>query len=596
MTNRNDYGAGTAGAPPYSNTVGENVGSGASSVLGQSSTGALTGLSATGQPQIPLGLSNPRGKHIFIGDSLTFQGSGRASSIFNGTLWRFATSIVTTNLGGSNNWVIDGMIQATATTASSSLLRTDGNGYLQYAYNGDSYGPLVNAAKNGGWILLNSGSPGLPQLLVRVRGATVPPTVAGSGAVTCSGNPVINDWNPMGFVTWVAGALSDTFSDYECWGITGSTTSDILKFTPQVLAGAPNTGQRNIEAVTLLCGINDASTVSNAATGEAMANKAFANIVNIIALCQNAGVRRIYVGDIFPYPGAAGAAIQQYATLLSTMVKAYCRITQGCVFWSAWDMMSSPTSAAGNASRTGVFNPADNLHLMPYGAYVASTALVPLIKKDYSVERGRKVALDVYDSVLNIGCWNTNPTLRGTAGTVTGGGNITGTAPDGWTLQMVAGSVTQTCTSSFVAASDLGSSYYTLTVAAATLNDAHDLLQVVNVPAGVSVGSYFRITSDQIMGAMANSGLAIYEIFAVSNGNIQSAFLMQFPVLNRNIATFAGTENAELKLQSEPMQLVTGVTSFTLRIRLGADPVGGSTGTISYPNIRIESCPGPIYP
>lgn len=62
----------------------------------------------------------------------------------------------------------------------------------------------------------------------------------------------------------------------------------------------------------------------------------------------------------------------------------------------------------------------------------------------------------------------------------------------------------------------------------------------------------------------------------------------------RNVNTFS-TELPVLYLQSEPQILLTGTTSFTLAIRVGADAASG-TGVMGFRNFRIEACNGPVYP
>lgn len=544
------------------------------------SNGNVTGLiSPSGN--VPLPLTNTRKRFAFVGDSLTYGGSGRATSVFNGQTWMNSASIVLTNLG-AGKWLNYGMVDGTASTGTTSSIQTDGHGNLQWSYNGDSYGPYVNVS-NGGWYILQSGT-SKTKILVAVRGGTTPPSAA-TGAVTLSGLKTINDWGLLGYASFVAGQLNDTFSDYECWGITGAVSADILKFLPQVLA-------TNVEAVSLLIGVNDIGGLSSPTAGqcEVVAANAIANIKASINLCV-AAARRVYVGDIFPYPGASNTTAEHYLALVSTAIEAYCKQTPGAVFWSSYDRMINSDNFT-VSGKTGVYNPSDNLHLMPYGSFMASLDLVSLVQRDYSVERPRKCTIDVYDSVLGVGAWNTNPALRGTGGTVTGGGNITGTCPDSWTIAL-SGS-TQACTTSFTPATDYGISWYTLSVSGATAGDYHGVTQTVSVPSGIAVGSYFRLTCEMQFGACGGAGLAIMQIQANSNGNAQNAYLVESLTSGRNVNTFS-TELPVLYLQSEPQILQSGTTNFTLGIRVGADPASG-TGVMGFRNFRIEACNGPVYP
>lgn len=530
---------------------------------------------ANGTPII-LHTANPRRRAVFIGDSLTYGGAfGRTSGIFDGRVWYGnSTSITTTNLGGGN-WVVYGLVEGTAGTAGGTL-QTDGAGNLQWKYSTDSYGPYVNVSQ-GGFFYLSSGTLANSGIFVAVRGATTPPASAGTGAVTNNGVPLIADYNLLGYVPWVAGALGDTFSDYEGYGITGATTADILKYTPQALA-------TDVEAVFILCGVNDGPL-----TGAAVVSTV-SNIKQIIDLAR-AKARRVYILDIFPNP-AASATAQKCLQQVSALVRDYCRTKSNVRFVSSYDKMCAPNAssmATYTDARTGVFN-TDGLHLMPYGAWEAARPVVAAVAQDYQIEPVRRSTLDVWDSTAQTGSLNLNPALRGTAGTVTASVGITGTAPDSWTLNR--SGTTQTCTTSFDAATDGGIDWFSMSVAGAASGDYHELSQSVTVPAGVNVGDYLQISCEFMIGSMTAPGLSTMQVQMNGTSNIQASYPVQL-TSGRNINTFT-TESPTLHLRSEPMKLMSGVTSFTFRLRVGA-AVGGA-GKVSFRKLRIEKVPGPIYP
>jgi len=530
-----------------------------------------------GSSPILLPLANPRRRAVFIGDSLTYGGApGRASGFFDGRMWYGnATSITTTNLGGGN-WVVYGLVEGSAGTAGGTL-QTDGAGRLQWKYSTDSYGPYVDVSQ-GGFFYLSSGTLANSGIFVAVRGATTPPAVTGTGAVTNNGVPLISDYNLLGYVPWVAGALGDTFSDYESYGITGAFTADILKFIPQALA-------TDAEAVFVLCGVNDGPL-----TGAAVVSTVN-NIKQIIDIAR-AKARRVYVQDIFPNPSASATA-QKCLQQVSALVRDYCRTKSNVRFVSAYDKMCAPnasTMATYTDARIGVFN-TDGLHLMPYGAWEAARPIVAAVTQDYQIEPIRLSTLDVWDSTAQTGSLNLNPTLRGTAGTVTGGVGITGTCPDSWTLNR--SGATQTCTTSFDTASDGGIDWFSMSVAGATSGDYHELSQSVPIPTGISVGDYLSIAFEFMVGSLTAPGISTMQVQANGSSNIQASYPVQLNS-GRGLNTFT-TESPVLHLRSEPMKLLSGVTSFTLRLRIGAAASGGA-GKISIRKLRMDKVPGPIYP
>jgi hypothetical protein len=516
-----------------------------------------------------LQVANPRGRMVVLGDSLGWGGSpGRRIGFFDGIPTYNSTVIAKTNLGNST-WIVDGYVDGRASTAGGAAAGTidhDGNGSVRWKYQSDSYGPYVNVSQ-GGWFQLQSGTAINSGIVISVRGATAPPA-AGTGAVTTSGLVTISTYNLLGYAPWMAGAFPETFSDIQVWAISGCTSADALKYAPQALA-AP------VEAVTILIGVND-----NPGTAAAAAT-VVANVKALIDLAASKA-NRVYVQEIFPNTSTT-ATVQGFNALVSSQVKQYCRSKKNCRFVSAYSLMVDPNASA-VTRRTGVFH-TDNLHLMPYGGYRAALPLVAAIRNDYPPEPVRYAINDTWDATLGVGAWNLNPALRGTAGTVTGGGGVTGTCPDSWTLARTGSA--QTCTTSFDAAPDGGADFFSMSVAAAASGDRHDLSRSVNVPVGINVGDYFHLEVEFCVYSCTGTGLIYLQAHANSNGNIQADYVFQ---IGRNVATF-GTENPILNLTSEPQQLLAGVTSFTMNIRIGAD-VGG-TGKVGFRKFRLKKATSP---
>lgn len=534
-------------------------------------TGGIANLTIGGD-NYPL-RGSPLRRLVFVGDSLTNGNTSRQAGFFSGYPYWNATPTLT-NLGGSvNPWILETKIRGDAPATPSGVLRTDGVGGLQWSYNSEGYGPIQNVSQ-GGWYYLASGSSAYG-LWVSVRGGVTAPASVGTGSVAGSGSPYIRDYDLIGFSAWVAGALGDSFSDYQPWSIGGSTSTDLLKFMPQVMATPA-------EAVVILIGTNDLPATA------AAANTVIANVKAAVDLAL-ANSSRVYIGDIFPRKsGDATATIQKYLSLVSNSLRAWSKTQPRVRFWSAYDRLIDPT-AVGVTLRTGAYH-TDSIHMMPFGAYQASRELVRMLQEDYPITPTRRASLDAWDSTVDAGAWNLNPTLRGTAGTVTGGGGVTGTAPDNWTLSRAVGT-TQLCTTSFDTAADGGPSWWSMSVSSNTdVGGMHDIRQTTSLPAGINVGDYFRVVAEICIFGTTSPGLALLSIFGITTGAAQTAYVVD---LSRNISTFS-SENVVLQLQSQPQLVLSGTTAHMLRFRVGADSGGAGVGKVGIRNLRIEKCSAPI--
>ncbi len=481
--------------------------------------------------------------------------------------WWVATTINFTNLGGGA-WIGGGLVDGFAPSGAAGTLQTDGTGKLQWAYSGDMYGPLVDVS-SGGFFLLQSGTSPYG-ILVYVRGGTAAPP-AGTGAVTTTGNPGIGDWTMYGYSCWVAGMLGDAFPGYEHFGINGSNTTDLLLRADQHLV-------KDYDAIVIHIGTNDSPTT--AASAQATA----ARITSIVdkALTR---ANRVYVVDEM-LNGVFSTAQKQYMALAMKSVADYCETKSRTRFCSAYDLLVSQTGLP-TSQRAGAYN-ADTIHLVPWGAYLAASRVVDMIRADFRLQSGtnaRRAGNYVYDSTFKTGAWNANPTLRGTSGTVTGSAGITGTAPDSWTLSR--GGSAQLCTTSFDTAADGGLPFFSMAVSNGTTSNYHELTQTFSVPAGIAVGDAYKVSCEMCIYGATTPGLAIFSVAAVHN---QANTVQQIDTLatlsSRNLDTFA-TENPVLRLTSTPCILDTVANTITLRIRVGGAN-GGGAGKIGFREFKIE--------
>lgn len=505
--------------------------------VAKNSAGNAFGLTGSGGIMLPGAAYRSNRRHVSIGDSQTAQGTKRATGFYDGTAYYQTTTVTTpANIGGTG-WVYEAKAQGTV-PAGGGTLETDGAGSVRFTASGDTAGPWVNIAQ-GGWYLLSSGTlPG--KLHIAVRGATTPPASPGSTAITVSGSKNIISYDLFAFSAMRAGMLGAIFTDYQFWGIPGCTSSDALKFTPQALAYG------SVDSVTIQIGVNDnADTVVKA-------QLLVSNIQGIAQLALAAGARDVHINEIFPNTNFTANA-QKYTTLAMNLVRAWARNQPNIKFVSAFDNMID-TSAVALTKRTGVFDP-DSLHLVPFGGYTAAWADVQEYRRDYVPHKERHNISDAWDTTLQTGAWNANPNLRGTAGTVTGGAGITGTVPDGYSMQR-AGGANQLVTTSFKSAksvdpTDNGIDWFWMAFSVGTAGESHTLTRNIAVPAGVAIGDSVKMVMEFCIGPTTGNGFAA-SVFQANGSNGTDNFTLF--TCSKAVATFT-TEYPVYRLESEPMKL-----------------------------------------
>ena len=518
-------------------------------------TGGIEHLLALGPKKA---LQKMPGRMCFFGDSLTAGGNlGAFTSAAKGKSWYSQCALTTTNLGGGT-WVV-AAYQGVGSAAAGSV-RTDGNGSLQWNYNNEGYGPLVNVS-SGGFYVLQPGGATTVECLVIVRGGTAFPTSAGEGALTSAGILTSIQQESYGYRWFINTA--DRFTSVETWAVVGSVAADVYGYIQQAIL-EPGT----IAASVMLCGTNDTPATASAALTLVEQIK-----TNIKALAANSGV--VYVGAIPPNTSVSAAARLFYQRVNEQIYK-YCKQFGNVRFWNPWPYLSSPDAVA-TALRTGAYH-TDNLHFKPFGAYLCAKPLNNMLLLDFASEDDSNMA-GVWDSTMLSGPWNANPALRGTGGTVTGGHGITGSAPDNWTLSRSAS--TQLLTTSFTAADDEKLSWFTMAYSNGDGSDYHKLTQSVTVPSGISVGDEFVIEAEICVFAQTGNGLSTLTV-QTSSGQIVYA-LAQF-TSSRGIATL-GAENPKTVVTSAPQKLRTGTTSLTLELRVGG--ATGATGSVGFRRFRI---------
>lgn len=521
----------------------------------------------------PVQATPQRGPLLFIGDSRTQFGQPyrrpgtKATGAFDGR----TVYITSGTFNASTQWIAYAIIDGTAALNSQGIISSDSAGLLSYAHAGDSSGPKVDVS-TGGWFYLQSGTNGVG-ITIAVRGNSAKVLNAG-GTYATSGFPLVWDYDLRGHIAWIAGAFSDTFSDYRAYAIPGASTADVLKFIPQAFT-------TDVEAAVLACGVND---IGDTGSTIAQASAAIANLKAIIDYA-NKRVKRLYVCDVWQAPNKDSAA-QRNIDRVNTAIREYCRTAPRTRHVGSNNQLVN-FSATGCTAKTGTYF-TDNLHLVSYGAYRASINIIAKMRQDYPSDGQHKGALDLWDSTLMTGALNPNPTMVGTTGTGSGSNGVTGTVPTSWSITRAG--ATQTCVGAIEAATDGGHDWYTMTVTGATAADYHQLQASINpIPTGVAIGDYYRIVAEIKIGAMTTPGIAVLYMACTGNGNTNNDVLIQLQG-GWNIDTFT-TENPILSLTSEPQKLLA-LDPMTLRLRVGGAVGGG--GTIGIRNFRIEKVAAPI--
>lgn len=523
-------------------------------------------------------LNNPQRPFLFIGDSRTRFGQPwrRPGDATTGAFDGRTVYVTSGSFSASTQWIAEAVIDGTAGLNTQGVISSDANGLLSYAHAGDTAGAKVDVT-NGGWFYLQSGTNGVG-ITIGVRGNTAKVLNAG-GTYATSGYPLSWDYDPKGHVTWIAGQLGDTFSDYRAYAMQGASTQDIIKQLPQMFA-AP------VEAALLELGVNN---IPDSGSTLAQCQALIADWKTIIDYaCQR--VRKLYVIDIFP-AAVKDTAAQKWIAKANSAIRAYCRTTRNARFIQTQHQVAKFSNTVAT-SIAGCFK--DELHLLPFGGYRVSVPIVTAIRRDYPHETQYRDNLDVWDSTLQVGAWNLNPTFTGSGGTGSGSNGVTGSVPTSWSA--VRGGTTQLCALSTEVATDGGPDWLVMTLtgdpAAVAATDFHTLQASVNpFPSGVAVGEYFRIVAEVRIGAMTGGGLAALNLYANNNTNTNQISLLQV-LAGWPIASFT-TENPVLQLPSEPQKLLDITSPLTLRFRAGA--AASATAVISIRNYRIEKCDGPIY-
>lgn len=568
MSIAGEFGAGTPGGTAYSNTIGANVANGGMAPLKKDASGNVTSLvDGAGNRRLPAdggGVSRRVLRRLsIIGDSLSIAGTNPALPDGVGA-WD-TTGLSNLNVSGS--WLVSPVFDGRGASGTAGTLSTDGAGRLRWQWTSDAAPGAWVDVSDGGFYEIPSVTPERNMYVSVIRDHQ--PAVAASDVLTATVAGLVKR------VFASSHAYSEMLRDVlpgvsvTSYGISGDRVGNVAARWGQMLDSSTP------DAIIVLIGTN------NVPTSVATAQTYAATTVAMLREMQSTGIR-VYVGGMFPRTDVAAASRDALSTY-SDILRDFCAENGQFVYWDAWPVLVSGSATDGTL-KSGAFH-TDNLHLMPYGAWLAKNVIMGKLQNDWALPG----ALDssrgyvAWDSASRTGSVNANPKFKGSGGTGSGSGGVTGTVPASWTITRTAG--TQTCALSTSTNSDGQDSWvWTLadSTSAATIGtgDYHQLTETVTLPSGLGEGDFVVFELD--MEIQQADLLQKLEVAMVANSNIQSAY---WGVASRTFSNFAGSVSHRVTVRSERLKIMAGVTSFTLRIRAGT--ASGGSAVLAFRRLEV---------
>lgn len=503
-------------------------------------------------------------KICLIGDSLTGSGTQPNIPVGVGTYLN-AMPLTNLNSGASAFWIAQQALIGTANNiASTGVLKTDGAGNLAWNYNSEGFGAWVDVS-SGGFFTVPSGG-GVNNLCVKIVNARQNPSpVQDTISSFVAYSSMISDGGANLFSSFLQDELGLACS-VRMWGITGDHAQGVATRWQQML---DYEGQ--VDAVGILIGTNNQPATAEAAID-------LFNVVSNTIDEISARVKVVFVGGLFPRSDVS-AGIQSNMQLYSKLLQKKCDDSSGnLVYWDAYSFLVDPATTTGALKATAYHT--DNLHFVPYGAWLAKNALAEQIRLKFNILRNDypRRGYVPYNEATGVGSLNLNPFYLGSGGTGSGSGGITGSVPNNCSAARSAG--TQTMALSSV--SGLSQNQLRIELAGSTTtSDYHDLIQSVTLPTVAGGWGGRMVYFELDMTVEAANLLNTFNVTLVSGASRKSDLFWNQD--GRIWSNFSGSNTHRITFRSKPLFVDPSVTTFQIRLRMGCQSGGSAT-------IKVARC------
>lgn len=503
-------------------------------------------------------------KICLLGDSLTGSGTNPILPVGTGAYLN-ATVLTNLNAGASAGWIAQQELIGSATNASfSGILKTDGSGNLAWNYNSEGFGEWVDVS-TGGFFVITSGG-GVNNLCVKIVKTRQNPNAVQDTISSFVSYPSVLTGGQNLYSEFLKDELGFACS-VKTWGISGDSVDGAASRYMQMV-----NYEGKIDAIVLLIGTNDQPV--NTAAAIDLYEKVSLLVDQLVKHCKV-----VFVGGTFPRTDVS-VGIQSALLFYSDLLQEKCRKSSGnLVYWDAYSYLADPATTTG-ALKAAAYH-TDNLHLMPYGAWLAKNALADQLRLALNIAKNDypRRGFVAYNEATGVGSLNANPLYLGSGGTGSGANGVTGVVPAGCSVGRNAG--TQTMAISTV--SGLSQNQLRLTIAGSTTaNDYHELIQNAILPAVTGGWANRYVVFELDMTIEEANLLNTLQFALVATGTKNISFWNQS---SRGFSNFSGVQAHRVTFRSEPMLVRDPtITAYSLRLRLGC----GSGGSAIIKIARIE--------
>lgn len=474
-----------------------------------------------------------------IGDSLT--GSGTNPLSFSGMAYGYLSGI--SQLAG---WVENVELDATPAVPHPGVLRTVGDGTIEFSFNGGAFGPKVDVSTGGFFAVPSAGGAGVALVKILKKGQ---PSTAKQDSITFATNR--NNVQLGGLNTFAECVNARLSGQVEVFnlGISGDSVEGVAARWRQAFDLC------DPDVIVVMIGTNNQPLSSAAA--DAMYNTIAPAIQNMAEL-----VGLVLVGGLFP---RAAIPQNQFDAMnyFSARLSALCDSNDKLKYWDAFPVLVDPASLGAQGVRDGAFN-TDNLHLMPFGAIRAADVVVKALLDAGMAPEGTSLSRGVLSSDF---CYNPNPLLLGSGGTGSGSNGVSGVVPANVAIGRTGG--TQLLALSTVV-SEAQNALRLQVSGATTANDRHEVLQNYTLPPS-SYGKKVRV---KVRAEIRSADLLNqFEFSAFTGGNYFLGYLGQG---SRVVSGITPDAPFVIDYLSRPVTVPDGVSVGSLRLRIGTSTGGAA--------------------